>query len=101
MGLQWIIRNCLGPTLYQGVLISLPMLATSLLLRLCVLSGTFHYTTMNTLATILGYYILWWFYGTSVAYFVVLCVLVYVVLAMSRRKGAMVGAVSMAFLLLW
>ena len=102
MGLQWIIWSCLGPTLYQGLLITLPMLASSLLLRLCVTSGVFHRTVMNTLAALLGLYILWWFYDTGVTYFVVLCVLVYLLLLVMRgHRGVLVGAVSVLFLLVW
>ena len=96
----WLF-SCMLPTLYQGIQITLPVLFTALLLRLIVLWGRFHEVTLNTLATVLGLFILWWFYGSSVMYFIILCVLVYALLMVSSQKGVTVSAVSVIFILSW
>ncbi len=97
-----IFLTCFLPTVHQGVLISLPLLSTGLLLRLCVVTGVLGRAPLSTLATILGLYILWWFYESSVLYFIFLCVLVYVLLlVVGRHRGAVVGAVCVAFIVVW
>ena len=102
MQLWWILQGCLFPIVLQGTLTCLPLMLCALLLRLCVIWDRLHKVTLNTLAAILGLYVLWWVYGSSVVYFMVLCVLVYVVLRMvRRRRGVAVGAVSLAFIASW
>jgi len=102
MQLWWILQGCLLPTISQGTLICLPMMLCALLLRLCVLWDRLHKVTLNTFAAALGLYVLWLYYGGSVVYFMVLCVLVYFVLrVVRRRRGVAVGAVSLAFIASW
>ena len=102
MQLWWILQGCLLPIVLQGTLTCLPLMLCALLLRLCVIWGRLHKVTLNTLAATLGLYVLWWYYGSSVMYFMVLCVLVYVVLrVVRRRRGVAVGAVSLAFIASW
>ena len=102
MELQWVLYDCLLPITLQGALICTPLMFSALVLRLCVVWGRFHKVTVNTLAAIMGLYVLWWFYGGSVVYFIVLSVLVYGVLLVVRgRRGVAVGALSLAFIASW
>ena len=102
MQLPWTLQTCVASIVYQGFLVSLPLLATGLLLRLCVATGLLGHATLNTLAATLGVYILWWFYSSSVFYFILLCVLVYVLLlVVPRQRGVVVGATSVIFITSW
>lgn len=98
---QWVLNVCTIPTLHQGVLISAPLLISGITLRLCVLLR-FSKQVIHALVTLMGLFLLWYFYSGGVVYFVVLCGLVYMVLLLIRKhKGVVVGAVSIAFLLIW
>lgn len=97
-----VFWTCFLPTIYQGVLISLPLLSTGLLVRLCARTRLVGHLPLSTLSTTLGMYVLWQFYGSSVAYFILLSVLVYVLLlVVGRFRGAAVGTVCVAFIVIW
>lgn len=96
------MEGCFLPTVYQGVVVALPLLGSSLLLRLLVAWSSLSRETLNNIATLLGLYVLWWYYEASVAYFIILGVLVYIALLVSGRcKGIAVSAVAIAFILAW
>ena len=102
MGRRWIYWECLEPTLYQGVFISLPLLLCALLLRVCVLWRRLPPHAVNTLASLLGLYALWWYYGSSVLYFIVLGLTVYGVLVLvDEHRGVLVAALSVLFIVAW
>ncbi len=97
-----IFQTCFLPTIHQGALISLPLLSTGVLLRVCVVAGLLGRSALSALATVLGLCTLWWFYGSSVRYFVLLSVLVYLLLlVVGRYNGAVVGTVCVAFIVIW
>ena len=102
MNLHWAFQTCIIPTLYQGALISVPLLSSALLIRFCVVWGKIHSDVMSVLISILGLFILWMFYAAGVIYFVFLCLLVYVVLRSTKvHRGAAVGIVCVLYLLVW
>lgn len=102
MAFRWVLYSCFQPTLYQGALISLPLLLFAFLLRVLVRWVKLNPVLLNGIASVLGVFVLWWFYSNGVVYFVVLCVLVYGVLVLARKhRGAIVSVVSVFFLLFW
>lgn len=102
MNLYWTFQTCIFPTLYQGALISVPLLSSALLIRFCVLWGKIHVDVLSVLISILGLFILWMFYAEGVIYFVFLCLLVYMVLQSTKvHRGAVVGIVCVLYLLAW
>eukprot|EP00731_Ephydatia_muelleri_P024150 Em0016g421a len=100
MDLRWTVEGCFIPTVYQGVVVALPLLGSSLVLRLLVAWSSLSRETLNNIATLLGLYVLWWYYEASVAYFIALGVLVYIALLVSGRwKGIVVSAIAITFIL--
>lgn len=100
MDLRWTVEGCFLPTIYQGIIVALPLLGSSLLLRLLVAWSSLSRETLNNIAALLGLYVLWWYYEASVAYFIILGVLVYITLLVSGRwKGVVVSAVAIVFIL--
>lgn len=81
---------------------SLSILGPSVFLRIIVLYSGLSNRLVNTLASVLGIFVLWWFYSTSVTYFLVLCGIVYTLLLMVRQqRGAVVAVGCVAFILSW
>ncbi len=102
MDLQWTLHNCIVPVTVQGVQITLPLIAMSILIRLCVTWGKFSSLTVNALVTVLGAVTLWMFYETGVVYFIVLCLLVYVFLSrVTKHRGVYIAIVCVTFLMIW
>ena len=102
MDWAWIFWDCFVPSLRQGALIALPLLLPSLLLRLVAQWRGVTSTVLNILASGLGLGVLWWYYQNSVAYFVVLSLVIYAVLLSGvRRKGVAVAGLCVAFIVAW
>lgn len=102
MDLRWTVEGCFLPTVYQGVVVALPLLGSNLMLRLLVSWSSLSRETLNNISTLLGLYVLWWYYEASVAYFITLGVLVYIALLISGRwRGIVVSAIAIAFILAW
>ena len=99
---EWMVWQCFYPTIQQGVGIGIAVVAPCILLRLLVLYSGLKQTTLNILATVLGILILWWFYNTSLSYFLLLCALVYILLlVIPQRKGAAVSLFCVVFIFSW
>lgn len=99
--IQWILHVCTVPTIQQGALISAPILISGVLIRLGVLLKLSS-SVIHVLVTLMGLYMLWFFYSTGFINFVILCGLVYpVLLTVRRHKGILIGMVSLTFLLIW
>ena len=103
MDLNWILYNCMVPTVVQGVLFSCPLLVVGLLIRLLVRLWTnVNHLFVNILASVMGILVLWWYYNESVIYFVVLCGIVYGELLLLRRhRGVVIGVSSVIFIFTW
>lgn len=99
---SWMIQQCFYPTLQQAIAIGLSILCPCILLRLLVLVSGLQQRALNTIATILGIVILWWYYNTSVVYFVGLCVITYILLTyVNRGRGAVVSIVCVVYIFAW
>lgn len=97
-----MLWQCFYPTLQQGVAIGLSIVGPCVLLRLLVLRSGLQQKALNSLATALGVLVLWWYYNTNVAYFAVLCGVVYTLLLVAhRRKGIVVSIACIVFILSW
>ena len=103
MNLEWIIFYCMVPTLFQGVIFSLPLLVSGLLLRVLVRQWTrMNLLVVNILASAIGLWVLWWYYGGGVVYFISLCGIIYGELVLLRHhRGAIIGFTSVMFLIVW
>ena len=99
---NWIVWFCFFPTVQQAFLVSLSILGPSLFLRIVVLYSGVSTRLVNSIATVLGILVLWWFYSASLAYFILLCAIVYPLLLMpNQKKGAVVVFACVAFIILW
>lgn len=97
-----MVWTCFFPTVHQAFLVSLSILGPSLLLRIVVLYGGLPVRLVNTLASVLGIFVLWWFYSTSVTFFLVLCGIVYMLLlTVHKQRGAVIAVGCVTFILLW
>lgn len=102
MDLHWTLHSCIVPVTIQGVQITLPLIATSIFIRLCVTWGGLSSVVVNSLATVLGVGTLWMFYDTGVVYFILLSLLVYVFLnGVTKHKGVIITIICIAFLTIW
>lgn len=103
MDLNWIVYNCILPTLRQGVIFSFPLLVTGFLIRLLVrIWKTPSHLVVNAFASVMGLLVLWWYYRESVIYFVVLCGIVYgELIFLHQHRGLAVGITSVIFLFTW
>lgn len=99
---DWMLWQCFYPTIQQAVVIGLSIVGPCIVLRLLVLFSGLQQKVLNSIATALGILVLWWYYNTSVAYFAVLCGVVYtLLLVISKRRGAVVSIACVAFILSW
>lgn len=97
--IEWIVHQCILPTLQQGALISAPLLVTGVTIRLCVFLKLPDYI-IHALVAMMGMYMLWFFYSNGLVYFVLLCGTVYVILlTVERHKGVVIALISVTFLL--
>ena len=97
-----MLRQCFYPTVQQAVAVGLSIVGPCVLLRLLVLYSGLHQKLLNSVATALGLLVLWWYYNTSVIYFVVLCGIVYALLvAVHRQRGAVVSVACVVFIFSW
>jgi hypothetical protein len=89
------------PTVQQGALVSLPLLLSGLIIRLCVFLKLPQHI-IHVLVSVMGMYLLWFFYSNGLVYFITLCGTVYIILTtIERHKGVVVATISLAFLLIW
>lgn len=99
---RWIIYDCFIPTLLQGIHLVYPILASSLLLRICVLWMPLQKIWYDFLSTILGFLVLWWYYEMSIVFFIFLPMFVYVLLfIVPRQRGVAVGGACVIFIVVW
>ena len=99
---SWMLNKCFYPTFNQGIAVGLSVVAPSILLRLLVLFSGLQQRVLNVISTLLGVLVLWWYYERSVAYFIVLCGIVYPLLALvPKGKGALVSISCLIFIFAW
>ena len=99
--LDWIVHVCVVPTLQQGALISAPLLISGVVTRLCVFLN-FPADIIHALVSMIGMYLLWFFYSNGLVYFVFLSGTVYVILiSVERHRGMIIATMSVVFLLIW
>lgn len=97
-----MLWQCFYPTVQQAVVVGLSIVCPCILLRLLVLYSGLQRRVLNILAAVLGCVVLWWYYNTSVAYFAVLCGVIYtLLLVVHRQRGAVVSVACVLFILLW
>lgn len=105
----WIVHDCFIPTLQSAGYITLPALASALFIRLLVLvvpkgaDGAGSRLFLDTVATILGLIVLWFYYETSIVFFIILALIIYVMILFipSGKRGIIVGGVSVIYIVLW
>jgi porcupine-like protein len=96
---SWMLHKCFQPTVQQAFAVGLSVVAPSLLLRLLVLYSGLQKRIISVVATVLGLLVLWWYYERSVAYFIVLCGIVYPLFALvPRGRGALIAIVCVVFI---
>lgn len=92
---------CVVPTLQQGALISAPLLISGLIIRLFVFLK-FPAYIIHALVSMMGMYMLWFFYSNGLVYFVFLSGTIYIVLIyVEKHKGIIIAVMSVAFLFIW
>ena len=97
-----MVWTCFFPTIHQALLVSLSILGPSIFLRTIVLYSGLPVRLVNTFASVLGIFVLWWFYSNSVTYFLVLCGIAYtLLLTVHWQKGAVIAVGCIAFILSW
>ena len=103
MPIDWMIHECAIPTFFQGLYITYPILLSSLVIRLCVLWLPFRQHVLDIITILFGVWSLWWYYETSIVYFVTIISLIYVLLVWLPvgRRGPFVSGACMTFIIIW
>ena len=97
---HWIVRSCIVPTLQQGGIISIPLLVSGAMIRVCVLLQISDYI-LHALVAIMGMCLLLYFYSNGIIYFLLLCGIVYFVLVLAgKHRGIAVAVISVLFLII-
>ena len=103
MPLDWVLLNCGLSALLQGVLLSIPILLSSLIIRLAVRWLPLTQNLYNLLSIILGCIVLYWYYDTSIIYFILVTTLAYLLLILTpaNKRGGVMGGACVMFIVTW
>ena len=100
---NWICVSCIPEVIIQAVYTTYPVLVSSILIRCIVVLVPAYHTLYDVIATLLGLWTLWWYYGYGLVYFMVLLILVYLLCTLGSvgKRGILVGGVCMVFIIIW
>lgn len=103
MDLSLDVWECIVPTVYQGAYLISPVLISCLVLRLLVLLLPLQQLSLETVATLLGGWVLWWYYEESLIYFLLLSAFIYALLWIvpQGQRGVVVGGACVTFVVFW
>ncbi|XP_019852943.1 PREDICTED: protein-serine O-palmitoleoyltransferase porcupine-like isoform X2 [Amphimedon queenslandica] len=100
--LKWICVSCIPEVILQGLYTTYPVLVSSMLIRCIVSLVPARHSYYDAIATVLGLWTLWWYYGYSTGYFLILLILVYLLVTVGSvgKRGILVGGVCMVFIIM-